>query len=54
MTVRIEYHPRFKKQYKKLPSSVQARFQQRIKLLIIEPDNPTLRVHALKAEYKAT
>lgn len=52
MTVRIEYHPRFKKQYKKLPSSVQALFEQRIKLLIIEPDNPTLRVHALKAEYE--
>ena len=52
MIVRIEYHPRFKKQYRKLPSSAQVRFQHRIKLLIIEPDNPMLRVHALKAEYK--
>ena len=49
--MRIDYHARFKKQFKKLPPRVQARFRIRLEILLLNPASPELRVHALRAKY---
>jgi addiction module RelE/StbE family toxin len=47
----IQYLPKFKKQYKKLPKKFQAQFDKRIGLFIADPTNPMLRVHPLKGKF---
>ena len=47
----LQYTPRFKKQYKKLPSKFQQQFDERLQLFIADPTNPALRVHPLKGSY---
>lgn len=41
----------FKKQYKKLPPQIQGRFDERLKLFLLNPHDPNLRLHALKGKY---
>ncbi len=48
----IRYLPKFKKQYQKLPTKLQERFDERLKLFIDNPMSPELRVHPLKGKYK--
>lgn len=48
----IQYTPKFKKQYKKLPSKYQEQFSDRIKLFVIDPTNLQLRVHPLVGTYR--
>lgn len=47
----IRYLPKFKKQYKKLPKKFQVQFDQKLRLFISDPINPTLRIHPLKGNY---
>jgi mRNA interferase RelE/StbE len=47
----IQYTPKFKKQYKKLPDKLQLRFDQRLRLFVKDPTNPVLRTHPLKGSY---
>jgi len=47
----IQYTPKFKKQYKKLPAKFQRLFNERLLLFIKDPTNPILRVHPLKGKY---
>jgi len=47
----IQYLPKFKKQYKKLPVKFQNQFDDRLHLFIINPTAPQLRVHLLKGNY---
>ena len=47
----IQYAPKFKKQYKKLPKKFQEQFDDRVRLFVIDPTNPKLRVHPLKGSY---
>lgn len=47
----IQYLPKFKKQFKKLPPSIQDRFSERLKLYLSDPSDPQLRVHPLKGSY---
>lgn len=47
----IRYHPKFKKQYKKLPIRQQQQFDGRLKLFLQEPLNPQLRIHPLKGKF---
>jgi len=47
----IQYLPKFKKQYKKLPKVFQLQFDERLQLFLIDPTAPMLRVHPLKGEY---
>ncbi len=47
----IQYLPKFKKQYKKLPKEFQAQFDERIRLFMIDPTLPKLRVHPLKGKF---
>lgn len=47
----IEYKPKFKKQYAKLPVIMRLRFKERLKLFIDNPTHPQLKVHALKGKY---
>jgi len=47
----IKYLPKFKKQYKKLPKKFQEQFDQRLRLFISDPTNPSLRIHPLKGNY---
>lgn len=42
---------RFKKQYRKLPKSIQARADIRIRLFINDPFSEILRNHSLSGEY---
>lgn len=43
----IEFRKEFKKQYKKLPKKIQARFYERLALLIENPQHPLLHLHTL-------
>lgn len=47
----IQYLPKFKKQYKKLPVKFQNKFDERLRLFIVNPTSPQLRVHPLKGNY---
>jgi len=47
----IQYLPRFKKQYRKLPAELQDQFAQRLYLFVEDPTNPKLRVHPLKGKF---
>jgi len=47
----IQYTPKFKKQYKKLPVNFQKQFDERLLLFLEDPTNPVLRVHPLKGSY---
>lgn len=47
----VRYLPKFKKQYKKLPKKFQVHFDDRLKLFLIDPTLPELRVHPLKGNY---
>ena len=47
----IQYMPKFKKQYKKLPKKFQLQFDERIHLFSLDPTNPKLRVHPLKGKF---
>ncbi len=47
----IQYLPRFKKQYAKLPAPYQRQFDERIRLFVADPTDPRLRVHPLKGKF---
>ena len=47
----IQYMPKFKKQYKKLPVKFQNQFDERVKLFVVDSTNPKLRVHPLKGKF---
>ena len=47
----IQYTPKFKKQYKKLPEKFQKQFDSRLLLFIDNSSDPRLRVHPLKGKY---
>ena len=47
----IRYLPKFKKQYKKLPTKMQTQFDERVQLFAIDPTSPKLKVHPLKGKY---
>jgi addiction module RelE/StbE family toxin len=46
----VQYLPKFKKQYKKLPQRFQEQFDERVRLFTIDPTHPKLRAHPLKGE----
>lgn len=48
----IQYLPKFKKQFKKLPNKTQKQFEERLRLFLVNPSDPRLRVHPLKGEYQ--
>lgn len=47
----IQYTPKFKKQYKKLPKKFREQFDDRLILFVENPTNPLLRVHPLKGSF---
>lgn len=47
----IQYMPKFKKQYKKLPKKFQLQFDERVRLFALDPSDPMLRVHPLKGKF---
>lgn len=47
----IQYTPKLKKQYRKLPNKLQHQFDESLKLFIRDPTNPKLRVHPLKGSF---
>ena len=47
----IQYLPKFKKQYKKLPLHLQLQFDDRLQLFLTDPTAPQLRVHPLRGNY---
>ncbi len=47
----IQYLPKFKKQYKKLPIKFQKKFDERLELFLSDPTSPQLRVHPLKGKF---
>ncbi len=48
----IRYLPKFKKQYQKLPHALQSQFDERLRLFVVDPTLPMLRVHPLKGQYR--
>jgi len=49
--VTIQYLPKFKKQYNKLPPKLQQQFDDRLRPFIDDRTDPRLRVHPLKGKY---
>ena len=49
--ITIQYLPKFKKQYKKLPKKFQEQFDERLQLFLTDPIAPKLRVHPLKGKF---
>jgi addiction module RelE/StbE family toxin len=47
----IQYTPKFKKQYKKLPNKLQKQFDERLLLFLEDMTNPVLRVHSLTGSF---
>ena len=50
--MRVNRTRNFVKQYKKLPKKVQQQFRARLTLWLKDPEQPILRVHALKGELR--
>lgn len=48
----IQYLPKFKKQYKKLPQKIQDQFDEKTALFVVDPTHPVLKVHPLKGVFK--
>lgn len=48
----LEYHPNFKKQYKKLPQTQKKRFAAALKVFSVQPYHPSLYNHPLKGNWK--
>ena len=44
----INFSPRFKRAYKKLPSHIQDDFDKQIKVFMRDPNHPSLKTHKLK------
>lgn len=49
--MRIDFHKRFDKQYKKLPVASKKKFENQLAILISNQNNPVLNNHALKGKY---
>ena len=49
--MRIDYHKRFVKQYKKLPFKLQSKYNERLKIFITNPLAQELNNHPLHGEY---
>ena len=47
----IQYLPKFKKQYQKLPKNFQEQFNERLLLFVVDRTDPRLRVHPLQGRY---
>jgi addiction module RelE/StbE family toxin len=47
----IQYLPKFKRQYKKLPRSIQLQFDERLRLFMTDRTDPRLRLHPLKGDF---
>ncbi|MCA9326597.1 type II toxin-antitoxin system RelE/ParE family toxin [Candidatus Saccharibacteria bacterium] len=47
----IDFLPKFKKQYKRLPAKMQRQFDNRLELFLDDPSAPQLRIHPLKGNY---
>lgn len=48
----IRYTRIFQKQYKKLSSKLQIKFNERLRLWVVDPTQPQLRVHPLQGSKK--
>jgi addiction module RelE/StbE family toxin len=48
----IQYAPKFKKQYQKLPIKLQNQFVTRLEMFLTNPTAPQLRLHPLKGTYQ--
>lgn len=48
--MRIEFHKQFEKQFRKLPSKIRNRFNERLVLYLTDPSHPLLNVHTLTGE----
>ena len=48
--MKLQFLPKFKKQYQKLPLKIQRQFDERLRLFLADPTDPRLRVHPLKGE----
>ena len=49
--MRVDYHKQFVKQYKKLSSKLKSKFDERLKIFIVNPLAPELNNHPLHGEY---
>ena len=50
--MKVSFHNRFSKSYKKCPAKVQKQFKKRLKLFLENPYNPLLENHALGGEWQ--
>ena len=50
--MRVNFHKRFAKSYKKCSVRVRQQFKKRLKLFMKDPLNPVLENHALQGEWR--
>jgi addiction module RelE/StbE family toxin len=50
--MKVSFHNRFNKSYKKCSAKVQKQFKKRLKLFLENPYNPLLENHALYGEWQ--
>lgn len=48
----VVFHKNFQKMFKKLPSNVQCKVDERIQMFVKDPNNGQLRGHAINVPYK--
>jgi addiction module RelE/StbE family toxin len=48
----INFSPRFKRAYQKLPSHIQTDFDKQITLFMENPKHPSLKTHKLKGKFQ--
>ncbi|MBF8280492.1 MAG: hypothetical protein HW383_265 [Candidatus Magasanikbacteria bacterium] len=49
--MRIEFHPKFRRKFKRIPSDVQQHLKTKINFFIADPSDPRLHVHALHGKF---
>ena len=50
--MRVGFHRRFAKSFKRCPAQVQEQFKKRFRLFLADPNHPLLSNHALDGEWK--
>ncbi len=48
----INFSPRFKRAYKKLPTHIKEDFDKQITLFVQDPNHPSLKTHKLKGNFQ--
>lgn len=49
--MKVRFGKKFKKQYRLLPASIRGKVDDRLRLFVLDPKHPILRLHPLKGKW---